>query len=50
MDTCISDAYGVTEAMDVNLGKLRETVRHMEAMGSQRVGHEWATEEQQHGL
>ena len=43
MDTRIGDAYGVTEAMDVNLSKLRETVNDMEAMGSQRVGHDWTT-------
>ena len=44
----------ITDAMDMNLGKLREMVRdreawHAESMGSQRVGHDWATE-QQHSL
>ena len=43
---------GITNAMDMNLGKLWETVRDTEAgmlqsMGSQRVGHDWATEQQQ---
>ena len=42
-----------TDAMDMNLGKLREMVRDREAwhaavMGLQRVGHDWATEKQQH--
>ena len=37
---------GITDAMDMNLGKLREMVRDREAgmlqsMGSQRVGHDW---------
>ena len=36
---------GITDAVDVNLGKLRETVKDREAwrarsMGSQRVGHD----------
>ena len=36
--------------MDMSLSKLREIVRDREAlqsMGSQRVGHDWATEQQQ---
>ena len=43
---------GITDAMDMNLGKLWEMVRdrkvrHAAVMWSQRVGHEWATEPQQ---
>ena len=46
---------GITDAMDMNLGKLQEMVRDREAwvlqsMGSQRVGHDWATEQQQEQL
>ena len=42
----------ITNAMNRNLGKLRETVRDREAWraavhGFQRVGHEWVTEQQQ---
>ena len=42
---------GITNAMDMNLGKLWEMVRESEAgmlqsMGSQRVKHDWVTEEQ----
>ena len=42
----------ITIAMNRNLGKLREIVRDREAWraavhGSQRVGHEWVTEQQQ---
>jgi len=40
---------GITDAMDVNLGKLWEMVRNREAWhaavhGLQRVRHDWATE------
>ena len=38
---------GITNAMDMNLGQLWELVRGREAMGSQRVGHDWVTEKQQ---
>ena len=43
---------GITDAMDVNLGKLGETVRDREAWraaahGVARVRHDWATEQQQ---
>ena len=39
---------GITDAMDMKLGKLREMVMDREAwraaaMGSQRAGHGWAT-------
>ena len=42
---------GITEAMDMNLGKLREMVRDREtwyaaAMRSPRVRHNWVTEHQ----
>ena len=41
--------YGITDAKDMNLGKLREMVRDREAWhaavhGLQRVRHDWATE------
>ena len=40
---------GITDSMNMDLGGLRETVMNREAwvlqfMGSQRVGHDWATE------
>ena len=40
---------GNTDAMDMNLGKLWEMVRPgmLQSMGSQRVGHDWETEQQQ---
>ena len=43
---------GITNAMDMNLGKLLEMVRDRKAwrvavMGLQRVGHDWVTEQQQ---
>ena len=42
---------GITDAMNMNLGKLREMVRDREtgvlqSVGSQRVGHDWVTEQQ----
>ena len=43
---------GITNAMDLNLGKLRERVRDrgtivLQYMRLQRVGHNWATKQQQ---
>ena len=43
---------GITNAMDMNLGKLQEIVRDrrpgmLQSMGSRRVRHNWATEQQQ---
>ena len=41
---------GITYAMNMNLGKLQEMVKDREAwcvMGSQTVGHNWETEQQQ---
>ena len=43
---------GITDTMDMNVGKLQEMVRDREAchapsMGSRRVRHDWATEQQQ---
>ena len=45
---------GITDKMDMNLGKLQGMVRDREAWhaaiyGAQRVGHNWETE-QQHSL
>ena len=42
---------GITNAMDMNLGKLRGMVKDREAWhaavhGSQRLGHNWETEQQ----
>ena len=42
---------GITDAMDINVDKLQEMVRDMEAWhaaiyGAQRVGHNWETEQQ----
>ena len=44
---------GITDAMDMNMGKLWEMVRDggpgvLLSMGSQRVRHNWATEQQQY--
>ena len=44
-------AGGITDAMAMNLDKLQEMVRDrgpdvLQYMGSQRVGHNWATEQQ----
>ena len=43
---------GITDSMDMSLSKLRESVVDrrpgvLQSMGSQRVGHDWATELQQ---
>ena len=44
---------GITDSMDMNLGKLwdivrdRETASVLQSMGLQRVRHDWATEQQQ---
>ena len=45
---------GITDAVNVNLGRLREMVRDREAWraaahGSQRVRHDYVTEQQQLG-
>ena len=42
---------GIADSMEMTLSKLQETVKHKEvlqSMGSQRVGHNLATEQQQH--
>ena len=44
--------YGITDSMDMNLSKLQEIVKdrevwHAAVMGSQRVGHNLSTEQQQ---
>jgi len=41
---------GITDSMDINLSKLPEMVKNRKAwllqpMGSQRIGHKWATEQ-----
>jgi len=48
---------GITDAMDMNLGKLQEMVRDggggpgvLQSMGPQRGGHDWTTEQQQKDL
>jgi len=42
---------GITDATDMHLGKLQKMVRErpgvLQFMVSQRVGHDWATEQQQ---
>ena len=43
----------ITEAMNMNLGKLQGMMRDrrpgmLQSMGSQRFGHDWVTEQQQH--
>ena len=43
---------GIINAMNMNLGKLWETVRDrgpgmLQSLGSKRIGHDWATEQQQ---
>ena len=43
---------GITDTMHMNLGTLQEMMRDREAQhaavhGLQRVGHDWATEQQQ---
>ena len=45
---------GITDSMDMSLSKLREIVKdggawQVASMGSQRVGHNLTTEQQQHG-
>ena len=45
---------GIIDSMDMNLGELREVVKDREAWcaavhGSERVGHDLATEQQQYG-
>ena len=47
--------HGITDAVDMNLGKFWEMVRdrearHLQSMGLQRVGHNWVTKQQQQKL
>ena len=35
---------GITDSMDMSLSKIRELVMGLQSMGSQRVGHDRATE------
>ena len=44
---------GITNSMNMNMGKLQEMMRDREVrcaavLGGQRVGRDWATEQQQH--
>ena len=46
--------YGITNEMDMNLGKPwemggTEKPGMLQSMGSQRVGHDWANEQEQMG-
>ena len=48
------DGDGITDSMDLSVSKLREVVKDREALmqkstGSQRVKHDWATEQQHAG-
>ena len=45
---------GIIDLMDISLSKLQETVKNRDlgilpSMGSQRIGHDQATEQQVHG-
>ena len=45
---------GINNSMDMSLGELREIVKDrksgvLQSMGSQRVGHDWVTEQQHNG-